>query len=548
MGLRPAVKRYGDKAVDSVIKELRQMEAKEVWCPVRVSDLSRDQRKRIIRSYLFIREKYDASGSFDKLKSRLVAGGDSQDPSLYPDRSSPTADVASVFIVATIAARESRHVVTADIAGAYLNADMSKSDIHMKLDPTIAEHLIGLDPAKYLPYKTADGGIVVRLRKALYGCLESGKLWFDTLSGALTELGFAQNPHERCLFNRVEREIQLTVLVYVDDLMITCADDSIIEKFLEELIKRFKELTINRGKVHSYLGMSFDFECPPKVVVGMRAYVDYMLRAAGTAGRAASPPSPDLFKIAENTKTLTMERRRSFHSMVAKALYLAKRARPDILTAVSFLTTRVRDPTEEDERKLDRVMKYINGTSMLNLTLEGDGGSCRAYIDASFGVHPDMRSHSGFVASLGKGAILAASSKQRLATKSSTEAELVAISDKIGHALWINNLVYEQDKYKRKGKDPVTLFEDNQSCIALIRSGRPSSSKSRHIDIRYFFVKDRIDQKEIDLTYLSSDEMIADLMTKPVQGSLFRLLRANLLNCADALVSSASDDDRSAGA
>lgn len=548
MGLGPAVKRYGDQAIDSVIKELRQMESKAVWSPVKTSDLSHDQRKKIIRSYLFIREKHDASGAFEKLKSRLVAGGDSQDPSLYPDRSSPAADVASVFVVAAIAARESRHVVTADITGAYLNADMSKSDIHMKLDAAIARHLIGLDPAKYSPYITTDGGIVVRLRKALYGCLESGKLWFDTLSGALLEMGFAQNPHEKCLFNKVENENQLTVLVYVDDLMITCVDEDIIERFLNTLIERFKELTINRGEVHSYLGMSFDFRSPPKVIVGMSAYIDDMLRAAGTTGRAASPASPDLFKITEKVKVLTMDQRKSFHSMVAKALYLAKRTRPDILTAISFLTTRVREPTEEDERKLDRVLKYLNGTRTLNLTLERDEGPCKAYIDASFGVHPDMKSHSGLVASVGKGAIFVASSKQRLTTKSTTEAELVAISDKVGHALWINNLVYEQEKYKKKNREPITLFEDNQSCIALTRSGKPSSSKSRHIDIRYFFVKDRIDRKEINLTYLPTEQMVADLLTKPVQGSLFRNLRANLLNCADSSVTATSDDERSAGA
>jgi hypothetical protein len=544
MGIKPALRKHGELAVQSVEKELRQMESKAVWEPVHVSSLNEDQRRRMIRSYLFIKEKYDASGTFDKLKSRLVAGGDAQDPALYPDRSSPTADVAAVFAVAAIAAREGRHVVTADIAGAYLNADMSKSDIYMKIDGMIAKQLTKIDPKKYSPFVRRDGGIVVRLRKALYGCLESGKLWFDTLCRALTDMGLQQNPHEQCLFNKQSGGHQLTVVIYVDDLFITCAEEAEVEIFLSGIVERFKEITINRGPVHSYLGMVFDFRTPSKVVVDMRSYVDDLIKASGTVGRASSPANNDLF-IVHTAEPLKASDAREFHSLVAKALYLAKRSRPDILTAIGFLTTRVREPTEQDRQKLSRVLKYLNDTRELCLTLERADGPCAAYVDASFAVHSDKKSHSGFAATVGKGAVLCASSKQKLTTKSSTEAELVAVSDKVGHALWLNNLVYEQEKYKKKEQEPITLFEDNQSCIALIRSGKPSSSKSRHISIRYFFIKDRVERNEINLTYLPTEEMVADLLTKPVQGSLFRALRNRLLNCAD---STSLADDRSAGA
>jgi hypothetical protein len=118
-----------------------------------------------------------------------------------------------------------------------------------------------------------------------------------------------------------------------------------------------------------------------------------------------------------------------FHSLTAKLLYLAKRARPDLLLAVSFFARRVQKPTKEDMSKL----QYLRANDSLGMRLQPD--TClQAYgwVDASFAVHQDMRSHTGAVLGLGKGPFWAKSSVQKLNSKSSTEAELIGASDSAG--------------------------------------------------------------------------------------------------------------------
>ena len=169
------IKKYGRKAIEAAFKELQQMLDQKVWTPVNYSSLSSTQRKKLIRSFMFLKEKFKPDGTFDKLKMRLVAGGHLQNKLDYDDISSPTISLIAVFVLVVIAAKERRKVVTVDIAGAYLNAKIINSEIHMVIDAQLADLLVQLDDS-YRNYLRDDGCIVVKLKKALYGCIESAKL------------------------------------------------------------------------------------------------------------------------------------------------------------------------------------------------------------------------------------------------------------------------------------------------------------------------------------------------------------------------------------
>jgi hypothetical protein len=127
---------------------------------------------------------------------------------------------------------------------------------------------------------------------------------------------------------------------------------------------------------------------------------------------------------------------------------------------------------------------------------------------------------------LGKGPFWAKSSVQKLNSKSSTEAELIAVSDAAGQLLWTQSFLSGQGYDIR----PAKIYQDNMSTIALLKNGRSNSERTRHIAIRYFFLKDRMDAKEVCVEYLSTGEMVADILTKPLQGDHFRRLRDKLLN------------------
>jgi hypothetical protein len=129
--------------------------------------------------------------------------------------------------------------------------------------------------------------------------------------------------------------------------------------------------------------------------------------------------------------------------------------------------------------------------------------------------------------SLGRGAVHGASNKQKLNTRSSTEAEVVGVNDCMPQVLWTRYFLEAQGYEVR---DSV-VYQDNQSSILLEKHGRASSSKrTRHINIRYFFVKDRIASGEVTVEYCPTGEMVADFFTKPLQGILFKKFRNFIMN------------------
>jgi hypothetical protein len=221
-----------------------------------------------------------------------------------------------------------------------------------------------------------------------------------------------------------------------------------------------------------------------------------------------------------------------FHHNTAKLLFAAKRARPDLQLTVSFLCTRVRAPDVDDYKKLGRLMKYLRATIGLPLILGiNASGKIRWYVDAAFAVHNDMKSHTGAMMTMGQGASGAQSSKQKLSTKSSTEAESVGVDDNISQVIWCRYFLEAQGEVI---SDNI-VYQDNQSAMKLERNGTKSSGKRmRHINIRYFFVTDRIAAGELNVEYCPTLDMIGDYFTKPLQGSLFRKFRNTILGVDEA--------------
>jgi hypothetical protein len=218
--------------------------------------------------------------------------------------------------------------------------------------------------------------------------------------------------------------------------------------------------------------------------------------------------------------------------MVAKLLFLCKRGRPDIQTPIALLCTRVKDPDVDDYKKLRRVVCYLRATKELALTLEADDlTAIQWWVDASFAVHWDMRSHTGGTMSFGKGSPYSTSVRQKLTTKSSTEAELVGVDDVMPMVLWTRQFM-EGQGYKIKSN---IVYQDNQSAMLLEKNGQMSSSKrTRHLNIRYFFVTNRIEAGELTVEYCPTGEMWADVFTKPLQGAAFAKFRKLILNLGDS--------------
>ena len=185
-------------------------------------------------------------------------------------------------------------------------------------------------------------------------------------------------------------------------------------------------------------------------------------------------------------------------------------------------------PTKQDDVKLDRVYQYLARTAAAGITLSPDSFQIHAWIDASYAIHPDRKSHSGTVISLGNngGPLFTRSAKQKLVSDSSTMAELIALHDGLHHVIWMRNLLREL------GADPppAVIYQDNMSTITLAQRGPGVVGRTRHIEVRYFYAKDLVDRGVIAIEYLPSPIMRADILTKPhVGSSLYKLSQSSLI-------------------
>jgi hypothetical protein len=191
------------------------------------------------------------------------------------------------------------------------------------------------------------------------------------------------------------------------------------------------------------------------------------------------------------------------------------------------LATRTKDPSRGDICELLRGLAYLKGTKELGIHLKPSTDlEIQAHVDTSFAPHKDFKSHTGVVISLGQGPIFVKSTKQRIVTKSSTESELVGLSDATTQVVWTREFLMEQGY----NMGPANIYQDNQSTIAMVNSQRAPNAASRHINVRHYFVRDRQEQGQVQVLYKPTDDMIADMLTKPLQGKKFRLLRDLLLN------------------
>ena len=310
-------------------------------------------------------------------------------------------------------------------------------------------------------------------------------------------------------------------------------EQSVLDSIIDRVSERHGQeapLTVQRGPAHDYLGMTIDYSEDGKVKFLMADFVEGILDEAPSDmdGTAASPAANHLFTVDEKAEKLDGRRADLYHRLTAKLLYLSKRARPDFQTAVSFLTTRVTQPDIDDWKKLGRAIKFLRVTRDLWLTLEvGDKLCIKWWVDASFGARHDKRSHTGATTSLGKGSPISSSTRQKLNTRSSTEAELVGVDDSMALIAWSRNFLQAQGL---EVTDNV-VCQDNQSAMLLERNGRSSSGRrTRHIDTRYYFVTDRVKQGDLRVEYCPADDVLGDFFTKPLQGCKFRKFQRIVLN------------------
>jgi hypothetical protein len=292
---------------------------------------------------------------------------------------------------------------------------------------------------------------------------------------------------------------------------------------------KIEQLT-NRTPI-SFLGLNIERPESQLIGVNQKGYLDSLLEAyeeeinSVPLNRVHTPCSEDIFRPNySGTDTEAIEVT-PFLSKLMRTRYLV-RTRPDIELACSGLCTRSRAPVRGDMNALNKLLAYLKTTAEYGIAIRSGDLQMHALFDAAFGVHLDRKSHNGHLVFLGSGStrvpVYWRSTKQKIVATSSTEAELVCVFDGLDFLIWYKRVLV----WMGMPQDTVKIWQDNTSTITMSFMGRGSSgSNTRHIDIKYFFIAQFIEDATFVIEHMGRENMLGDFFASPRTGQVFRRMR-----------------------
>ena len=466
-----AVDKWGEMATECVIKEAAQLDDKRVMDPKFANELTDEDKIAALDSITFVTKK-----RCGKMKGRTVAGGHKQKNVPKTETSAATLSTEALMLEILRATHEERNIMVGDITGAYLNAYMP-GKILMKFKGRMVNILISVNE-KYKKFVTYEKGIkviYVRLNKALYGTVQAALLWYKMLTSTLRGLGFILNPYDLCIANKTINGKQCTIAFYVDDLFCTHAEVKVLEEIRNKIEAEYGELSgVTFGDEHIFLGIDIKIVRSSKTAeLRMTSHLqdainDFEEINSLDSKEVVNPAKSKLFEVNRNAMKVSERKMAAFRSIVMKLLYVAKRVRIDILTTVSFLTSRQGVTDVDDWKKLRRLVQYIKCTLDMPLILGAERlDHFYTFIDVAYATNNDRKSHTGGCITFGRGAVHAKSSKQKLNAKSSTEGEIIGCSDYLSYPIWCTHYMQIQGEKKVSSH----LFQDNKSAIRIEENG-----------------------------------------------------------------------------
>ena len=268
--------------------------------------------------------------------------------------------------------------------------------------------------------------LYVRLSKALYGMRKAALAFYKKLRADLEEMGFEVNPYDPCVANKNIKGAQCTICWHVDDLKISHVDPAVVTQVCKDISDVYDgKVKTHRGGVHDYLGMDLDWESAPgELIISMIKYLQKIIDKwpEELSSTKINPANDTLFTIRDDKDRMILpeEKAQQFHRTTAQLLFLTMRARPDVQTGVSFLTTRVKEPDKDDWGKLRHILMYLKGTLHMKRHVSAESlTSIIWWVDGSYGTHWDSKGHTGAVISMGRGALVNVLRKHKLNVGSS---------------------------------------------------------------------------------------------------------------------------------
>jgi len=318
---------------------------------------------------------------------------------------------------------------------------------------------------------------------------------------------YKQGQSDPCLFIKIEKNGKIGIMtIFVDDIVLT-GDLLIIQETKEFLKSQFEMKDI--GILHFILGIQVNRTRNGGIQLHQEKYIRELLKKYNMLDCKGSDIPMSRYNREDSP---TMKEPTTYRELVGSLNYLANCTRPDLAYAVSHFSRYLNQPTEADWSQAKRVLRYLKDTINKKLTYGKPGEELEAYSDASYAPESsDRKSHSGYLIKMDGGALSWKSKRQPIVSLSSMEAEYIALNNTATEVLWLRKL--QNDLKIETG--PTRIYEDNQGAIALAKT-TTFHNRSKHIQVRYHFIREKVEAKEVTLEYCPTNQMVADVLTKPL--------------------------------
>jgi hypothetical protein len=478
---------------EAIESEFSSLKENKTWM---VSELPNG--KKTIKTRWVFRIKLNERNEPERFKARLVVKGYNQEYGIdYNETFAPVIKQQALKLFLAIAVNEGLEVHHADISTAFLNGDLEE-EVYIDVPEGFDEKL--------------KSNQVLRLLKALYGLKQAPRAWSKKLVTTLKYMGLNQCKADNCIFFNKS----LVIAVYVDDLLIA-SNIREIELFKKQLSSSFKMRDL--GKINYMLGIKFEYAINGTMLLNQKHFINKLIEEfnlqLSKENDIPIQPNHNLTRDLTNEKESLRELvdATKYRQVIGKLLYLMTCTRPDISYAVGLLARFMQEPRELHWRCVKRVLKYLNATQDYNLVFTKCKTSeinLTGFTDSDYaGCIEDRKSTSGYIFKYGECVVSWKSFKQKTVSLSSTESEYIGLVAAAKEALWLKHILIELGRIP----NTIEINCDNQSTICIAKNPE-LHARSKHIDVRYHFIREKIENQEFVVKYQPSEELVADVLTK----------------------------------
>lgn len=493
------------KWIEAMETEYESQIKNKTWELVPLESVPSD--RRTVKCKWVLKIKRDQHGKISKYKARLVAKGFTQVANMdFFETYAPVCTFATMRLLLAIAVEMELNVAQFDVETAFLNGEL-KEEVFMEQ-----------------PYGFISEGNkkqVCRLRKGIYGLKQAARIWNEKFDTVAKQFGFKKSDSDECLYVFFRGDDYALLTIYVDDIIVAAKRNQFSKSFLIFFNRHMK--LEEKGQATWILGWHIQWEHDGSgLSISQSRHIKDAAEKFGIGGlyrTVSRPMEASAVTVLDNTE----ERKDVPYSSIIGSLLWIVNSRPDVAFSVGFLGRFQQHPTSGRWEQAKRVLRYLRDTQEEKLIYRRENSSnirLECYVDADWASDINGRkSTGGFIFFLNGKAIHWKAKKQQTVALSSTEAEYLSLSDAVRTAIWLANLIRETGFEVR----PIKIYEDNNGCIELTKG--QGSQRTKHIDVRHHFIREHIENGDITVEYVNTEEQLADLMTKPLDASRMERLK-----------------------